>query len=1419
MKKLLLILSAVFVSVSIRGAELDPNTGWDNLNPYAYDLKSEVINNGQTLRLTYKFNAPGFGNGDEYNQLNPKDGTGTGRGIQIYLLYKDADGNFQRVTKDNGEEYRIVTGGYNKAQEWSVEVNVSDIPNNCKGKELTWEARVHGNIGRTTPKVVKASGTKPTNAYGIAVNNDPTHVRFAQMFVSEAYPNKRGGWDKHGSGKVYENSNTMLEYNPLLNYVCAHHKHYHDGNTSHFASSWANGSVYSYTNSYNNEPNRVKISDDGRMFVSSFHPHASCAVVEYGRNRNSYDDAYKYYSVIKNSWGDNDNLNDINDNNNPFLYRRCIGMDVKGSGDNLKIILLWIDANGSTYKVGSAMKYCAKFEIWEYEVGRAEKEGELYLSPFDTSDGYVRKIGEYTDWDFTGADGGGAFYQGVIYGYNNMYRGFADLVYGTNNDVWVKIDYCFWRTSPGKIIRVKLDNGNATKYTLPTNTDASGNGGFYGGNAILVKDDLLFTSSTKNTIKAYQIDVNTGDLVLENSSLKEKYTITDSQIGEWVTGLTMDYAGNLYALARATENKEVCTLNVLGVAMPYKTKTAITTRARGTFVVNDPVPNILATDLRFAPDGNSDRYVFSFNVNTTPEVAQIRFYKSYGDNGDNDMKKNLAKINADNYQGEDSITPSFVYDIPTNQLKQGKISVSLGMCGGTIEDGKITNGKLPRGEWYWSVYVEAPRKSSVFAPIYRLVGQTHATEGYERKHATVNNYPETDGFGNIIVAHNPQNTTNDATRPEKGLRIYGISDSGNDEHAYTNTDRYSLRATYLNKNSTTGMLNYPRRMDVAPDGKVYIADEGSPTNDKDWKDVDNGPVVHVRGGVKVWDPAIPNNFTLFSNNKILTATSVALWDGKLYATNTYDEYVKHLNGKTNYTKDQQANTSQYGWNGFVQYDKVDEFYTTSNDGTWANFWSKNSRAQERALGRGDAAGNIALVAMDKGVWMCQHKEHNRAVKDATYQPLADNLDGYILSFVPYGSNTRTWRSCVENGVDNFDTPGSRTERADASDFSQKLNSPVQSTPGGGIAYKKVNGKEYLYVVNHDGNIAQLEITSWSGSGTTATPTIPIANIKILTTPTETKGTKEASAGGYSTTWTGAYITSMTFDYAGNLVTTTGKNYHDGPQDIIVYTMPYDRVNAREIQAPNSCRYIPERVSHMDMGNQELANIINYYLESNSECYVDIFRPMFNTAFNTICLPFDVDLRQATAGAYHNATLMQFDKAVVREVNNEKMLELQFTEKTDNNKIIEAGIPYLIKPENPIPGIMSLEQDIKFETINSTDQTRTFNNGDNSITFIGIIPYQFINVTNTQPLPLIVVDQNRLAEVSNGGNILGFRAYFQLEKELEPGTKAAISMRKPTPTDVITIDGKRVNIEKFLREGRVYIRVGDSLYTISGEKVE
>lgn len=83
MKKLLLILSAILVSVISLGQSVDPNSGWPHLNPFAYDLKSEVKNDG-TIDLIFSLNAnaiPSDGGGKTYEKLNNES-----RGVQIYIL-------------------------------------------------------------------------------------------------------------------------------------------------------------------------------------------------------------------------------------------------------------------------------------------------------------------------------------------------------------------------------------------------------------------------------------------------------------------------------------------------------------------------------------------------------------------------------------------------------------------------------------------------------------------------------------------------------------------------------------------------------------------------------------------------------------------------------------------------------------------------------------------------------------------------------------------------------------------------------------------------------------------------------------------------------------------------------------------------------------------------------------------------------------------------------------------------------------------------------------------------------------------------------------------------------------------------------------------------------------------------------------
>ena len=1413
MKKLLLILSVILVSVISLGQSVDPNSGWAHLNPFAYDLKSEVKDNG-TIDLIFSLNAnaiPSDGGGKTYEKLNEN------RGVQIYIL--DEHENVVHTIP-------VPSTKINKGTH-TVNLSYNDIPEAYWGKPLSWEVTVWGNKGRTEQKQIldytainTASGFYPKNVHGIAIEKNPSNPHFGKIFISEACTTSTPG------------KNSLLEYDMLLKYQGFHHKDYVQNNSgiadSHFSKT------------VNYEPHRVKISEDGRIFVTCYHPTASHAVLEYMGSG-------IYKSIIKCKGGkvsEGGNIDDNDDAPDAWDYgphekynRRPIAMDVIGRGNDLKIIVAWISPKG-WYPTNNKGNWRSQVEIIEYAVG---ENGCDIMQDEGTT------VATWKDKASSDANAGYLFQQYFNVGTKNVpaaTHGFVDISYDNDGDIWLKVDYAYNANWVGEVYLFKREENDTKKehdylYSFSNNGTLS-----YGANGICIiknKNDQyeLFTGSATNQIAKFTINKNTSPVI---SNMKTYTQTADGSLR--VVGIAEDYAGNLYFLNnRGDETNDD---NVVVFAMPYDGKRV--TRSQTTFNVSAPIPNILATDLRFAPVPKQPKYRFSFNVNTTPEIAQIRFYKSY-----NDMKRNLAEINADDYQGGDAITPSFVYNIPNELLKQGEIAVEFDMVGGKVENGELKNTALPRGEWYWSVYVEAPRKSAVFAPIYRLEGVStntgqKDTEGndiynHERRHATVNNYPETDMFGSIIVAHNPSVVSNDNNRPERGLKIYGINPNGNDEQSSLNNNtRYHQTAVYLNGNATSGKLHYPRRMAVAPDGKIYIADEGSQTeSDAHWKKVANGPVMYTQGGVKLWDPANPDKFTLFSDNKICLSTGVALWDNKLYATNTYNEYAIHIDGTTNYTKEHQANPTQYGWNGFVEYTKLNDFFTTSNDGTWNNFW-KNGRAQEVALYRGDASGNNCLVAMDKGIWICQHREHTVAIKEALQEPYGDNIEAYVLSFVPYDRPTpneeygpRTWRSSTTLGV--WWSGGKRTDY-EKSTWSQTTTSPLQSTPGAGLAYKAFKDKdgnilkdeagnphEYLYVVNHDGNIVVIQITQWTGN----TPSLMY--LKTLVTPAETKGDRTALKKGFtSQKWHTAFITSMNFDYAGNLVTTTGKGNHDDHQDIIVYTMPYDRVNAREIQAPNSCRFIPERTAYLEPRTEMELTLKQYIQEGNLKpCYLDIFRPMPNTSFSTICLPFDLDMKQLTTEALKDAEVKQYTGLRLSDIGGEKMLELVFEDVPidgEGKQVLIANTPYIIQPKVRIPGIIKLQEPIQFVTINEQSVVKETQNKEYAITFKGLIPTDEqieVKYANGQPLTLLLVAENRLAEMvpdaGTTGRIFGFRGYFELNKPLN-GIGARITPKQSVSTSTtIIVDGKRVNIEKYLREGRVYIRVGDSLYTVDGQLVK
>lgn len=272
--------------------------------------------------------------------------------------------------------------------------------------------------------------------------------------------------------------------------------------------------------------------------------------------------------------------------------------------------------------------------------------------------------------------------------------------------------------------------------------------------------------------------------------------------------------------------------------------------------------------------------------------------------------------------------------------------------------------------------------------------------------------------------------------------------------------------------------------------------------------------------------------------------------------------------------------------------------------------------------------------------------------------------------------------------------------------------------------------------------------------------------------------------------------------------TDGNGYLNLPAGEYYWTICIDNRIAEEHV------FLPERITQ-DMNAYAMADVTTVY-GTKTLSNVAIYRPMKSSYYNTFCVPFDVESLAGTC--YEGAELLGFTGVYLNNnVNGESILELQFS----NSGKIVAGVPYLLKPVADINTIVPLGKEITFHYTGVQDTERHHvvqEFDDNSMTYAALLQRNRI-FTNDGLLYFILVDNNRLAQVLNNGEMLGLRGFFMLAHELPAGTRVGIAERKPTPTSIIDLNGTQVDVEKFMHEGRVYIRVGESLYTLSGERVE
>ena len=482
MKKIALSLAAVALSAMSFAA----------LNPFAYGLKSELSADQTALTVTYSLNA---------------DATN----VKVVVL----DG--ETVVKT--VECEGVTKG-----EYTVEVPTVGLPANT---ELTWKVEVVGAaVEAPTQHDVIYSFYHPS---GLDIDNNPENATFGLILCNEGMHKVKdvAGYVSSGYGAG------IFAFTPAFEPMPNGDQPGYNGGIEFTTGRADNSSKTAYS------PRRIRISEDGRIFVTSLNTDGNYLWEVNPENMNEWNPVFVGAST-------NDQAEVLDAEGNFIAAPNC-GFDVKGSGENLQLAMYSATISGiDAFVMGG-------FRLHEYNLGTAT---EWATAPSKTLvDGLyaINYTGTQVEYD----NEGGlwiASYRGTA---SDANPGLVHI-----NADGVEDAKLIWSNVRQAGIRF---NNDFTKLVV------AGNNG----------------SAKKATVYAVSKDANGAPV------LTEELVIDMAVVGNNLNDFAFDYAGNLYACGNSAEK-------LIGWAMPRTADEVVATPAAsqyaitlsvGTFVENVEVVN------------------------------------------------------------------------------------------------------------------------------------------------------------------------------------------------------------------------------------------------------------------------------------------------------------------------------------------------------------------------------------------------------------------------------------------------------------------------------------------------------------------------------------------------------------------------------------------------------------------------------------------------------------------------------------------------------------------------------------------------------------------------------------------------------------------------------------------------------------
>ncbi len=184
-------------------------------------------------------------------------------------------------------------------------------------------------------------------------------------------------------------------------------------------------------------------------------------------------------------------------------------------------------------------------------------------------------------------------------------------------------------------------------------------------------------------------------------------------------------------------------------------------------------------------------------------------------------------------------------------------------------------------------------------------------------------------------------------------------------------------------------------------------------------------------------------------------------------------------------------------------------------------------------------------------------------------------------------------------------------------------------------------------------------------------------------------------------------------------------------------------------------------------------------------------------YYTLCLPFDLTAEQVTS-AFGACTLAKLSSSEMRG----SLIHLTF----DYVNSIEAGVPYLFLPSADIANCVFSGVTI------DTDASREINTTYFKMTGI-------YNPTSLSDGDFYMGEDNYLLPVTSDEPLRPFRSYFSVVKPMPTGVRARVMFAPEHTTGFENVQGANVPCTKELRDGHLYIRRGETVYTISGQIVK